>query len=341
MTTVTVRLSEVNVVRTGMKNLQAQSVSENALPVIDISNLTSADSAARAAVGDQIRAACLDLGFMYVIGHGISRDLRAAVFEEAAAFFALPDDRKLALNMANSIGNAGYEPLRTQTLEAGGPPDLKEGFYIGEELAADHPRVVAGGFNLGPNQWPADAPKFRTVMNAYYDEMLALGEVLMRGVALSLRLDETYFTDFCREPLANLRLLHYPPQPANAQPDEKGCGAHTDFGGITMLMQDENGGLQVMGADDKWLHAPPLADSYVVNLGDMIARWTNDRYRSTLHRVVNFSGAERYSIPFFYSGRLDHEVAALPGCLDDAETPKYPPTTVEAHMREMYARTYV
>lgn len=324
-----------------MSNLDAQRVSEKTLPVIDISDLRSPDRSAREAVGDRIRAACLDLGFMYIVGHGVSAELRSRVFEEAAAFFRLPEEQKLALNMENSIGNAGYEPLRAQTLEAGGPPDLKEGFYIGEELSADHPRVVAGGFNLGPNQWPDDTPNFRRVMSAYYDEMLGLGERLMRGVALSLRLDEAFFTDFCHEPLANLRLLHYPPQPANASPDEKGCGAHTDFGGITMLMQDDNGGLQVMGADGQWLHAPPLADSYVVNLGDMIARWTNDRYRSTLHRVVNFSGRERYSIPFFYSGRLSHEVAALPGCLDDNETAKYPPTTVEAHMREMYARTYV
>jgi isopenicillin N synthase-like dioxygenase len=324
-----------------MGQLEARHVSENALPVIDISGLSSPDQKTRQAVGEEIRAACLDLGFMYIVGHGVSADTRDTVFKETAAFFSLPEDRKLALDMENSIGNAGYEPLRAQTLETGSPPDLKEGFYIGEELTLDHPRVRAGGFNLGPNQWPDGAPRFREVMSAYYDEMLVLGELLMRGVALSLRLEENFFEDFCNEPLAGLRLLHYPPQPGNAHPDEKGCGAHTDFGGITMLMQDDNGGLQVMGADGEWIHAPPMADSYIVNLGDMVARWTNDRYRSTLHRVVNFSGRERYSIPFFYSGRLNHEVSALPGCLSEGEAPKYPPTTVEAHMREMYARTYL
>jgi hypothetical protein len=111
--------------------------------------------------------------------------------------------------------------------------------------------------------------------------------------------------------------------------------------GITMLMQDDLGGLQVMGLDNEWIHTPPMDDSYIVNLGDMIARWTNDKYRSTLHRVVNFSGKDRYSIPFFYNGRLDHKVAALPGCLEPGETPRYPPTTFEAHMRDMYARTYI
>lgn len=324
-----------------MGNLDARRVTENALPVIDVSGLRSPDPVDRIAVGEEIRAACLDLGFMYIVGHGVSPELRAAVLDQAAAFFALPEERKVAIDMKNSVGNAGYEPMSTQTLETGAPPDLKEGLYIGEELALDHPRVVAGGFNLGPNQWPDGLPGFRDTMNTYVDEMMELGKILMRGVALSLKLEETFFDDYCTDPLIGLRPLHYPPQPANAHPDEKGCGAHTDFGGLTILMQDDLGGLQVMGADNEWIHAPPMADSYIVNLGDMIARWTNDKYRSTLHRVVNFSGKERYSIPFFYSGRLDHEVAALPGCLEPGETPRYPPTTVEAHMREMYARTYL
>lgn len=324
-----------------MGQLDALRVSDKALPVIDVSGLASPDTDEHHRVGREIREACLDLGFMYIVGHGVSPDLRERVFEQAAVFFALPEDRKMAIDMAHSPCNNGYESLRAQTLEAGAPPDLKEGYYIGEELAPDHPRVLAGGFNLGPNQWPDGLPEFRSVMNEYYDEMVSLGERLMHGLALSLNLEEDYFSDFCTDPLTGLRLLHYPPQPANAHPDEKGCGAHTDFGGITMLMQDDNGGLQVMGADQQWIHAPPLPNSYIVNLGDMIARWTNDKYRSTLHRVVNVSGQERYSVPFFYSGRLDHEVSALPGCLDDGETPRYPPTTVEAHMREMYARTYI
>ena len=107
-----------------------------------------------------------------------------------------------------------------------------------------------------------------------------------------------------------------------------------------MLLQDENGGLQVLGADGDWLHAPPIPGTYVVNLADMISRWTNDTYRSTLHRVITISGRERYSIPFFFSGNPMHEVVALDVCLGDGDTPKYHPTTVEAHMREMYDRTY-
>ena len=323
-----------------MTAYKAEHVVESALPIIDVSALRGGDADARRAVGREFRRACLDLGFMYVVGHGVDRALRADVLAQSAAFFAISDEKKLAIDMSLSPYNRGYEPLGGQTLEDGAPPDLKEGFYIGEEISLDHARLREGSFNLGPNQWPADLPGFETTMMTYYAEMLALGETLMRGIALSLGLEEDYFADFCRDPLTALKLLHYPPQPANPDPGEKGCGAHTDFGGITMLMQDDNGGLQVLGKDGRWLHARPVPDAYVVNLADMISRWTNDMYRSTLHRVINVSGKERYSVPFFFSGRPAHEVVALDCCLADGETPKYPPTTVEQHMRDMYARTY-
>jgi isopenicillin N synthase-like dioxygenase len=140
--------------------------------------------------------------------------------------------------------------------------------------------------------------------------------------------------------MATLRLLHYPPQPPNPLPNEKGCGAHTDFGGLTTLLQDDAGGLQVWDEAEGWIAAPPLPGTYVVNLGDMIARWTNGRYRSTLHRVINRSGRERYSIPFFHGGNPDYVVSCLPGCCSEEDPPRYAPTTVAGHMREMYRRSY-
>lgn len=312
----------------------------NILPVVDISALPTDDPAARSRVGRAIRAACQDKGFMYVVGHGVDPVLRAQVLEQAALFFEQTETRKMAISMANSICNRGYEPMRGQTLEAGAPPDLKESFYSGEDLSLDDPRVVAGKFNHGPNQWPEGMDSFRATMEAYFDQMQALASRLMQGLALSLDLPETHFNPFCRAPMSNLRLIHYPPQPANPLPGEKGCGAHTDWGALTLLMQDDVGGLQVWDEGAGWVDAPPLPDSYIVNLGDMIARWTNDRYRSTLHRVVNASGRERYSVPFFFSGNPDVPVVCLPGCATDEDPPRYAPTTVEGHLREMYARTY-
>lgn len=322
-------------------SLAARHVSRSILPAIDVAGLSSSRPQARRVVAEHMRAACLDKGFMYVSGHGIPATLIAAVVDEAKAFFARPLDEKMAIHMALSAANRGYEPMRGQTLEAGTPPDLKEGVYIGPDLPADDPRVLAGRFNRGPNLWPWDRPSFRPTMMAYFAAMLDLGERLMRGLALSLDLPEDHFASFCRDPLATLRLLHYPPQPADAAPGEKGAGAHTDWGGITLLHQDESGGLQVFEAESgEWIHAAPLPGTFVVNLSDMIARWTNDRYRSTLHRVVNTSGRDRYSVPFFFVGHPDCDIACLPTCLAAGETAHYPPTTVEAHLRDMYAKTY-
>jgi isopenicillin N synthase-like dioxygenase len=321
--------------------LDAVRVSKASLPVIAVDGLSSAKGADRQCVAALLRAACRDKGFFYVSNHGIPTGLIEAVLEEARRFFGLSAEARSAVDKSHSLCNRGYEPLRAQTLEAGALPDLKESFYIGPELPLDDPRVKARRFNRGPNLWPHNMPVFRPTMMAYFAAMLDLGERLMQGLALSLDLPEDHFAAFSRDPLATLRLLHYPPQPANASPGEKGAGAHTDFGGLTLLLQDAVGGLQVQDtASGQWIHADPVPGTFVVNLGDMIARWTNDRYRSTVHRVVNASGHERYSVPFFFVGNPDHEVACLANCLDSGEAAKYPPTTVEGHIQEMYRRTY-
>lgn len=320
--------------------LQAQKVNQQSLPIIDIGALIDGDQKQRRTVAEQLSAACLDKGFFYIRNHGIEARLQARVFAAAKAFFEQPLATKKQVDKALSPANRGYEPLRGQTLEADAPPDLKEGYYIGRDLPDDHPAVRAGKFNHGANQWPRQAG-FRETMETYFEAMNELSARIMQGLALSLSLPEDYFADFCHEPMAVLRLLHYPPQPGNPEPGEKGCGAHTDFGGITLLLQDDNPGLQVWDqASRGWIHADPVPGTYVVNLGDMIARWTNDRYRSTLHRVVNLSGRERFSVPFFHSGNPDHQVRCLPSCLAPGASPKYPPVTVEQHMIDMYQRTY-
>ncbi|WP_321336354.1 2-oxoglutarate and iron-dependent oxygenase domain-containing protein [Breoghania sp.] len=321
--------------------LSARQLDTAALPVIDVSDLSSSDPARRKAVGEALRTACLDKGFFYCAGHGVPQGLIDAMFAETKALFDQPLERKMAIEKSKSGCNRGYEVLGGQTLEADAPPDRKEGFYIGVELPEDDPRVQEGRFNRGANQWPGDLPGFRPTMVAYFAALQELGERLMRGLALSLDLDENHFAPYCRDPLTTLRLLHYPPQRPDAEEGEKGAGAHTDFGGLTILMQDDVGGLQVYDNDaESWIHANPIPGTFVCNLGDMIQRWTNGKYRSNLHRVVNASGRERYSIPFFHVGNPDYEVACISTCLDEGEAPDYPPIRVEDHLKAMYAKTY-
>jgi isopenicillin N synthase-like dioxygenase len=310
-------------------------------PIISLAGMRSQHLADRAEVAKAFRGACLDKGFLYIVDHNVPSDLVEAVISEARRFFALPLARKQAVSMALSPYHRGYEPLRGQALESGTPPDIKEGFYLGNELSEQDPRVKAALFDHGPNQWPADLAGFRETLDAYFDHMEALCRLTMRALALALELQEDHFEHFCDGAVSNLKLLHYPPQPANGRPEEKGCGAHTDWGAITYLLQDDAGGLQVWDESRGWIDAPPVTGAYVLNLGDLIARWTNDRFRSTLHRVINRSGLERYSVPFFFTGRPDHDVVCLPTCLAEGESPKYPPTTTLEHLKTMYDRSYI
>ncbi len=303
------------------------------LPIIDVSGLDGG-AGERRAVADALDAACRESGFFYISNHGIPQTLIDQVVSEARRFFALPAGEKNAVSMAKSKCRNGYDPLRGQILEPGTPPDLKESFFVGLEVSSDDPRAAGGLY--GPNQWPPGLPTFRSALETYHAVMGELAARLMGGVALSLDLDEDYFTDFCQDALAVVRLLHYPPQEPNPAPGELGCGAHTDFGALTLLYQDEVGGLQVHMPDKGWIEAPPIPGTYVVNLGDMIARWTNDRYRSTLHRVVNRSRRDRYSVPFFYSGNPEHLVECIPTCRRSDEAPHYPPITVAGHIAERY-----
>jgi isopenicillin N synthase-like dioxygenase len=324
-----------------MTQPMARTMPISALPLIDIAGLRSSARSKRDSVADQIRWACLDKGFFYIENHDVPPALIEAVFRESRIFFALPAVERLEIGRDRSFCNRGFEPMGGQDLAQTGVPDLKETFDLGVELAEDDPRVVARKVNHGPNQWPSGLPVFRRVMESYFDTMLGLAVRLMGALAVSLGLDEDHFAPFCTDPVALLRLLHYPQQPAKPYPGEKGCGAHTDWGAITLLLQDDAGGLQIKDPVHGWLHAPPRAGSFVVNLGDLIARWTNNRYHSTEHRVINLSGRNRFSMPFFLDGNPDHSISCLPGCSGPGNPARYRPITVADHTSEMHRLTVV
>jgi isopenicillin N synthase-like dioxygenase len=266
-------------------------------------------------------------------------------------------------------------------LEAGTNPDQKEGYYVGEEITKSHPYFVGKKLNSGPNQWPegfSRADLFRKSSLEYYDHMHALARDVLNVVAQTLYLDANYFGDFTKGAVATLRYLHYPPQLKDS--DEKlsrGIGAHTDFGSVTLLMQDEVDGLQVWEkATEEWLdvrstlgavnafscsHLSGCSDQgsvrcqswqhvhEMVSLPQCYRRGrhidtrvyrSNDRYISNLHRVINKSGLERYSVPFFYSGNPDYQIDCLPNCREEGTPAKYPPITVMECVGQSYKDSY-
>lgn len=318
----------------------ARRIDQTAMPFIDIAGLWSSKISVRESVGRKIRQAASDKGFFYLAGHGVSDDLIAAMLRETRLFFDQPEEAKREVDHTHSNCRRGYDAYREQFAEVGAPPDLKESFSIGPELSLDDPRVVAGRLDHGPNLWPAALPAFRPTMTAYLAAMQEVSARLLQGVALSLGLAEDHFAGFCSEPIATLRILHYPPQPAKAAPGEKGAGAHTDWDALTILLQDDVGGLQLYDSRVGWVPAHPIPATLIVNIGDMLARWTNDLFRSTVHRVINGSTRERYSIPFFLGGNPEQAIEALPGCFGPDNPPRYPPTTAEEQLREMHARAY-
>jgi isopenicillin N synthase-like dioxygenase len=312
------------------------------IPVIDLGPSRSDRLEDRRAVAWEIHKACRDTGFFYIANHGIDAALIASQLDAARRFFALPLEQKLALHMQRSRSFAGYEPLAGQTLDTDSPPDLKESFYCGAELPDDHPYVAAGIRGYGGNQWPGSLPGFREQMLAYYAAVRALGDRLMALLALSLDLPEDYFVEMYAQPSGNVRLIHYPPQPADATFNQIGAGAHTDWGGLTLLLQDDTGGLEVQNTAGDWIAAPPIPGTFVINLGDLIQRWTNDLYRSNMHRVRNgnAAGRDRYSVPFFFSPDHHARIECLPTCRETDRPPRHAACTAGEHLMEMFDRTY-
>ncbi|MCF6468986.1 isopenicillin N synthase family oxygenase [Nonomuraea sp. MG754425] len=276
------------------------------LPVIDIAPLLVAGAAGvgKQAVADAIGAACRDNGFFYVSGHGVPQALVERLDAASRRFFALPEQAKNEISMERG-GRAwrGFFPVGGELTS--GRPDLKEGVYFGAEQPPGTTPLH------GPNLFPAQVPELREAVLDYLRRMTDVGQAVMGGIALSLELPEDYFrTSYTAHPTILFRIFHYPPGQAD-DPDTWGVGEHTDYGLLTLLLQDGNGGLQVR-AEEGWIDAPPIAGTFVCNIGDMLDKLTGGRYRSTPHRVRNRSGNERLSFPFFFDPGWDSEVPPLP-----------------------------
>jgi isopenicillin N synthase-like dioxygenase len=299
------------------------------IPLIDIAPLAGADRAARQRVARAIGAACREVGFFAITGHGVPPGLLADAFAASRELFALPAPAKREMAIGIHGHNRGYVGLGVEALDEATAPDLKEAFHLVWTDERERPA----------NVWPP-IEGWRPRAQAYFDRVLAVGRRLHRAFALDLGLAEDFFDDKIDRPMATLRLLRYP---ATFGPDapagQPGAGAHTDYGNVTLLATDGVDGLQVRGRDGRWVDVPHLPGAFVCNIGDCLMRWSNDTYLSTPHRVLP-PQRERYSIAFFLDPNPDAWVEALPTCVQPGQAPRHAPLTAAEHLRERLSATY-
>ena len=313
------------------------------LPVVDLAGLDAAaasgDTAALRPMADAFDAACREYGFCYIVNHGVGHDLRAAAFAQSAAFHALPLEEKQRIRI--NAAHRGYMGMATSvivtsSIEKATKPNLSESFMLMHEVAPGE----EGGPLDGPNQWPQRPDGFRAAIGAYDAAVRRLGGQMARMIAVALGEEPTALDAYFARPTTFLRLLHYPPSPPDADDRQYGSAPHTDYGFITILAQDSRGGLQVRSRDHRWIDATPIEGAYVVNIGDMGSRWSNGRWQSTPHRVINRSGLDRYSIPYFYDMAADVAVAPLPACVSATTPARFAPVRYGDYLMERIDANY-
>ncbi|WP_317931783.1 isopenicillin N synthase family dioxygenase [Halioxenophilus sp. WMMB6] len=290
------------------------------IPILDLSRANTAEG--RQSLALELHHAAMNLGFFYVKGHPVTQTTIDAAFATAKRYFSLPLADKMECLM-DVRSRRGYMPMFS-TKVGENSPDLKESFDFGFELPANDPDVLAGKFMHGPNRWPEKQPWLRETIEIYLDGVMETSRILMRLFALSLKADEDYFIRYFNKPMMHTRLFHYPPQPHTSSDSEFGVAPHVDHGLITILNQDSVGGLEVKTKSGEWVGAPYIEGSFIVNLGNLFKRWTNDYYSSTPHRVINRTDQARFSIPTFVNLDYQTPVECMASCRIAGEPAKYP-----------------
>ncbi|MFM7425715.1 MAG: isopenicillin N synthase family dioxygenase [Elainella sp.] len=283
------------------------------IPVIDLSSFVQNenDDIAQQKTAAAIHTACREHGFFYIAEHGVDAALQHRLESLSRQFFAQDQETKLQIRMALG-GRAwrGYFPVGDELTS--GKPDQKEGLYFGAELDDNHPMVRGGAPMHGRNLFPADPSDLREAVLEYMAAMTQLAHTVMRAIALSLGLEASYFHDrYTADPLILFRIFNYPPNPLTAAEQQLwSVGEHTDYGLLTILKQDDCGGLQIR-SHRRWIDAPPIPNTFVCNIGDMLDRMTSGFYRSTPHRVRNLANRDRLSFPFFFDPNFNVEVKPI------------------------------
>ncbi|HYC37201.1 MAG TPA: 2OG-Fe(II) oxygenase family protein [Usitatibacter sp.] len=299
------------------------------VPVVDIGPLVAGDSRGSDEVIANIDRACTEVGFMYAVGHGVPRSVVQAAVDATRGFFALPLERKMEVWMGHSDQFRGFIPNK-----AGGTKSAKnhrEGYII----RAERPRSADQPMD-GPNQWPKHPREFEGAMRAYYEATDGLARILRRGFSRALGLHANALEPMFEHSMTQLKLNYYPAQDSPEKEDEIGLVAHADSGAFTILWQDDVGGLETVNREGEWVVVPPIPDAFVINIGDILQAWSNGRFSSTPHRVINRYGTERISIPLFVNPNYNTVVKPLVG----AAPPEFVPFVSGEYQTDVYDRLY-
>jgi isopenicillin N synthase-like dioxygenase len=310
---------------------------ESPLPVIDIDIFRRGGDE----IDERVRAldeACREVGFFAITGHGIDRPLVDYLLEQCRRFFDQPIEAKEAIAIGRSCNHTGYVGFAAERLQADIEPDAKEALDLALEPAA---LLASGAWPSEPISQMPSLEHFAETVVAYQRAAMEAATIVLRGLAIALDLRAGFFERRMRQPSCNLRMVHYPPLDAAARRDDVlGCGTHTDYGLVTLLLTDGVDGLEVRRRDGTWVRPQVPDGALVVNLGDMLARWTNDRYVSTPHRVTNPTGRHRYSVPFFVNPDADAVVEVMPSCVSGDEPARYEPVRAADYLASRFDETH-
>jgi len=327
------------------KTMAVKSVEEatRSIPVIDFGPAFQGEPGGLGAVASQVRHASEHVGFFYLAGHGVPNQIVDAAFAASREFHAMPLDEKLALRInENNIGYlAPNQSIQgASTVHKATRPNYNESFFISHDRGPEHPDVLAGAPLRGRNQWPEGHAAMRAAMITYFQTLERVGERMLPVLSRALGMPADHFRSFFEnEAHVNLRFLHYPPQESD-DPEQFGQGPHTDNSFITILARMEVPGLAVRLPSGEWLAPPVIPGTFLVNLGNIMKRWSNDRFLSTPHGVLNDSGTDRYSIAFFYSPNVSSTIECLPSCTSAEDPPHYPPAVYRDLVLEFYNANY-
>jgi isopenicillin N synthase-like dioxygenase len=317
------------------------------VPVIDLSPFRLGDEAAQRQVARAVGRACEEIGFLTIVGHGVPEELACRTDEVARRFFALPAGEKLEIRHG-ATSSKGYSPLAGEglsySLDRAAPADLKESLTIGpvDRPGDDALRQPATARFFSPNLWPRRPPELREAFTAYYRAMEGLADLMAQVFALALDLPADHFRPFIDAHISHLKVVHYPPQDVEPLPGQLRSGEHSDYGSFTLLRLDGPPGLQVRDRERGWSDVPFAPGAFVVNLGDLMAQWTNDRWVSTLHRVVNpprpAAAMSRLSLVFFHQPNADALITPIPTCCGPGRPARYAPVTSGEHLMTKVAK---